>query len=372
MRIGKITLDGYFNYGNVLQNYALNHVLEEYSDKVDNLWYSQQSKLPNYWQKLRPWNWKTYVKFLLNWKGFRHQLTSGLNDWEVYRNARIKIFCDKYINIRYVNDLSSVEGEYDYFVTGSDQVWNPFCDDLDNTFLLFAPEKKRLSYAASIAAVEIPENKAEFYKRALGEMAQISVREADGAHLIAGISGRKAMVHIDPTLLLNEEEWSKLESKPKWLMCDDYIVTYFLGKRPDNVLKKLSDRYDMPVINMLDEKYFDHYTISPEEWIYLIHHSKLMYTDSFHGTVFSILFKTPFVVCNRLGSKLTERMTSRIDTLLSLTGITGRRGTSDNGYEIDEPMSICWPTDMEKRLLKERQRSHDYFSSIFNIRLNNI
>lgn len=365
MKIGRITLDGYFNYGNVLQNFALNKVLEKYADEVETLWYSSRFLLPEYWLYRRPWNLKSYVKFFINWRGFRDRIVTGFNDWEVYRDSRIKYFCDKNIKIKYVNDLASESDSYDFFVTGSDQVWNPAFADLHNTFLSFTSYERRLSYAASIAAPVIPSEKREIFLDGFNNMAHISVREADGARLIKELTGREAQVHVDPTLLLTADDWEKLEEKPQWLSRDqDYIVTYFLGKRPDDVLSSLSQKYNLPVINILDEKVFEHYTVSPEEWLYLIHHAKLMYTDSFHGTVFSILFRTPFVVCNRIGSKVTEGMTSRIDTLLDLTGIESRRGTADNGYEIAEPLSMNWSADMEDRLNNERKRSHEYLKSV--------
>ena len=80
---------------------------------------------------------------------------SGENAWEAARSAVIKSFVDRYIPMRYDVDFSKVADEYDYFVTGSDQVWNPYCADLENLFIKFAPGEKRIAYAASISCPEI-------------------------------------------------------------------------------------------------------------------------------------------------------------------------------------------------------------------------
>ena len=79
----------------------------------------------------------------------------GENAWEAARNAVIKSFVDRYIPMRYDVDFTRVADEYDYFVTGSDQVWNPYCADLENLFIKFAPGEKRIAYAASISCPEI-------------------------------------------------------------------------------------------------------------------------------------------------------------------------------------------------------------------------
>ena len=124
MRIGKITLDGYFNYGNLLQNYALQQVLLRYATKVDTLWHTEDNFLPQtYWQ----WTWKQPVKYLINWKNFRTDFFSGLIGYEMVRQGNLKDWADRYIYFRKdVKELSKVIDEYDYFVTGSDQVWNPY------------------------------------------------------------------------------------------------------------------------------------------------------------------------------------------------------------------------------------------------------
>ena len=115
----------------------------------------------------------------------------------------------------------------------------------------------------------------------------------------------------------------------------------------------------MKVVNILDEHVFEHYAVAPEEWLWLIDNASLMYTDSFHGTVFSILFRRPFVVAERIGDGCVNKMTSRIDTLLGKFGLEARRGTKENGYMIADPLHIQYG-DVDAVLAEERRKADNY------------
>lgn len=365
LKIANLTLDGYFNYGNVLQRYAVCNLLMGLGAEVESLWFSPQAGFLPYLQSHYPWmkdswDWKTWVKLGINWKGATHKMFSGENAWEAARNAVIKSFVDRYIPMRYDVDFSKVADEYDYFVTGSDQVWNPYFADLEKLFIKFAPREKRIAYAASISCPEIPSKDLQGFIDGINGMKAISVREQAGAELIEQLTGRKVEVVADPTMLVAAERWREIARKPSWLKGDEKILTtYFLGKRPDEVINRLADEHGLKVVNILDEHVFEHYAVAPEEWLWLIDHAKLMYTDSFHGTVFSILFRRPFVVTERIGDGCVNKMTSRIDTLLGKFGLEARRGTKENGYMIYTPMEIQYG-DVEAVLAKDRQRAEAY------------
>ncbi len=99
----------------------------------------------------------------------------------------------------------------------------------------------------------------------------------------------------------------------------------------------------------------------------MIEHASLVYTDSFHGTVFSILFRRPFVVCDRVGDGVESAMSSRIDTLLEMFHLSSRRARFDNGYRIFDPFHIDYSADINEILLYERNRSNDYFRRAMNL-----
>ena len=194
----------------------------------------------------------------------------------------------------------NLSDRYDYFITGSDQVWNP--DNLHGTsffFLTFAEQYKRIAYAPSFGVSEIKPEFIEDYKEWISGMYKLSVREDDGAKIIKKLTGRESPVLVDPTLLLTKEKWLSIakeaSNKPK----DKYLLTYFLGGIPTQYkkeIKKTAKENNLEIINLGDIKEKDTYQTGPSEFIDYINNCSVMFTDSFHGTVFSILFEKPFVV----------------------------------------------------------------------------
>jgi len=357
LHIAALTINGYHNYGNVLQRYALYQVLLRYTCNVDSIWLGKEI-LPHPWK----WTWKETIKYKINWKNFRSQFTHDKFRWEMVRQFTIRKFCQQYINICYINQpLDTLNDSYDYFIVGSDQVWNPNfsptrCRD---EFLTFAPEKKRIAYAASFGIADLPSEDEKNFRGWIRGMKAISVREHAGADIIKKLTGRDVPVLVDPTLLLTDQQWQHIEKKPSWYKGngEDYLCTYFLGNRP-SIINTIAEKYKLSVINILDKNNFDYYVTSPEEFIYLIHHAALIYTDSFHGTVFSIHFRKPFVVCDRQETGM-ENMSSRIKTLLQLVHLETRHGTRQNNFFVQDPLQIEYP-DLDSVFMKERQKSHEF------------
>lgn len=366
-KIAQVTLDGYFNYGNVLQRYAMCKFLESKWGQVDSIWLQSDNLILPYLKYKFPWmngkcNFRLLVKLILNWRDIRKNLLRGENAWEAARMSLLKSFLDRHISMIYNTTLEQLQEKYDYFISGSDQVWNPNFANLDNMFLRNVPQKKRIAYAASISCKHIPDEYREIFINGVKEMQAVSVREDDGASLIASMIGKKVSVLLDPTMLISVENWRRIAQKPYFLQGDEQLlVTYFLGKRPSKLIEKVSSDMNLRVINILDENIFEHYVISPEEWLWLIDNAKLVYTDSFHGTVFSILFRTPFVVTERIGDGCESKMTSRIDTLLEKFGLEARRGTKENGYMLQKPMEIQYG-NVEAVLTKDRQKAATYLA----------
>lgn len=364
IRIGKLTIDGYYNYGNLLQNYALQQVLLQYTDTVDTIWHEADNFLP---RTGLPFTWKDPIKFILNWKNYRQNYLKKHLGCEMVRQGKLKDWSDRYIRTRLgVKNLKDVAEDYDYFVVGSDQVWNPYFGDLKNNFLSFTSFDKRIAYAASIASPEIPEDKKVIFQEGLNGMKWISMREQEGANTVKQFTGRNVPVVVDPTMLLTPEEWRKVSRKPAWYRGEDYILTYFLGNRPDAAIQQVANKIGLPIVNLLDEEVYEHYVTGVDEFIWAIEHASLVYTDSFHGTVFSILFQRPFVVCNRVGEGAVGKMSSRIDTLLAYFGLEGRRGTQKNNYLIENPMHISYG-DTQAVFQREWNRADDYLRKALNV-----
>lgn len=368
IRIAKFTLDGYSNYGNVLQNYALQQVLSRYAYKVDTIWMQPYNFMPEIWWE---WSWKEYIKYLINWRNYRTDIINGHVGREMARQTKIRDFSDRYISYHRVAlaNLANQMKQYDYCIVGSDQVWNPHCGNYHQFFLGFVPEEKRLSYAASISTMEIPAEEHDFFVQGLKGMKTLSVREQAGADLIEQLTGRKAEVHVDPTLLLTADEWRSVSRRPTWYHGGEYLLTYFLGRRPaqiDAIAKELG----LEVVNLLDEDLYEHYVTGVDEFLWAIDHASLVYTDSFHGSVFSILFQTPFVVCDRYGTgkgDVSEKMGSRLDTLLGYFGFQERRTNELKDYRIENPLQPPAWKRCEPVLVRERARSDEYLRRVLGL-----
>lgn len=372
MKIGILTLNTHNNYGNRLQNYALKEVLLKYADVVDTIWFEKNNCLLS--KKI--WNAKNIIKYILNWKDIR----SYLNKYYIsdcIREYNIKTFSDKYIPIKYDFCIKkSLNEEYDYFIIGSDQVWNPnlwgYSNNEKDFFLNFADSNKRIAYAASFGIEKVPSNKEDLFKNGLNNMKAISVREQEGAKIVKELINKDVPVVIDPTMLLTQDEWHNMAEKPDWYNGEKYILTYFLGKsfkykNLNNIILKLSKEKGWKVYNLLDRDSFDMYVSTVEEFIYLIEHAELICADSFHATVFSILMKRPFLVVNCNNNEKND-MSSRIYTLLSLFKLNDRFLTieNDRNLSVEDIFKMDY-SKIDEILNIERKKAIAYIKTSLNL-----
>ncbi len=296
-KIGIVTLNSNDNYGNKLQNYALKTVCCRYGFQVDTLWFDDEYN-----------SIKFFVKRLLFFvKKYR-------------REMKFENFTRMYLN-RCVFDGN--HNNYDYFIAGSDQIWNYKFKGVqkrfNNYFLMFSPKKKNISYAASIGVDTISESYIEKFKDGINNINCVSVRENEAKEVLKNITDRDDIqVVLDPTMLLPKTEWEKIMKKPKKLKNKKFILNYFLGELSNekrNGIDEFAHSHDCIVINILS-KNDPYYLSDPSEFLYLEKNAFLICTDSFHASVFAILFNTPFVVFDRAQIGVSS-MNSRINTLLS-------------------------------------------------------
>lgn len=348
IKIGLITLNGYYNYGNRLQNYALHVFLKRLSKNivVSNIWHMNSNyKVDDNKQIV---NLKNIVRYLINRYGYREYIDKYINTnlymYDCIREYNIKKFSDRYVHTVFDYQVKpDLNDRYDYFIVGSDQVWNPFWGDLKSGFLQFADQQKRIAYAVSFGVNKIPEDKVEVFRSGISNMRYISVREQAGADIVNSLIGKDIPVLLDPTLLLNKEDYLEIMQSPAWYKGTKYILVYFLGEMSEPVqekLLKIAAENDLEIIDIMDKTNIDYYCTSPEEFLFLINNCSLMCTDSFHGAVFSIIMRVPFWVCSRQTTQ-EESMDSRIETLLQMLNLEKQRvcDTSsclmDNHFEVD-------------------------------------
>lgn len=369
MRIGIITLNGFYNYGNRLQNYALQKFLEKIVPRVyvETIWGSKNKGL----LENRLISLKNIRRYIFNRHNFKYYIDS--NDFlkDVIREYNIKKFSDKYIKTRYCYEYSStLNKEYDYFIVGSDQIWNPHFVDCKNEFLQFCDKKKRIAYSASIGINtldDVPKQRKIRLQNGLVGMEHISVREKAGAAIVKSIINKDVPVLVDPTLLIEKEEWDNIVSKPVWYSDEEYILVFFLSDIPSNVMEEITRQAGVNkyrIINLMDMEQIDIYASSPDEFLYLIKNAKLVYTDSFHCTIFSIIMQVPFLVYPR--ENVGMSMESRIDTLLELFDLSNRKIMSGNYHYSFDPFEIIY-NKTENVIQKEREKSRQYLLEALNI-----
>lgn len=372
-KVGIITLNGYFNYGNRLQNYALQEFIKmngyECETIINKTWVSKsylledkQNKILNLLQK-KPSELIDMLAYKIN----KNKINNAYSE----RTKIFKEFSQKYINetkfsIQIGNIDSNLEKRYKYLVAGSDQVWNPYDAKVSEvSFLTFAPNHKRISYAPSFGVYNIPDEEKQNYKKWLSQMKYISVREDAGTEIVKDLTGRDVPVVIDPTMILTKEQWLSISEESKEKPTKKYILTYLLGggnKEHKKKIKEISKKYDLEIVNLGDIKDLEHYITGPSEFIDYINDASVFFTDSFHGCVFSMLLDTPFVVCTRVGQDSKTSMESRIDTFLDKFELQDRRYSNLENIEIFK----CDYTRSNELLEIERKKAWDYLGNAFN------
>lgn len=304
-KIAIITINDDNNYGNRLQNYAVQKTLENYGFIAETVHNLESYKLVSFKVKI-----KEFIKTIID----KRKLSRYLNFKSFNKNIN---YSDTKITVYEIP--KELNDKYNYFVVGSDQVWNPHFGRFNNIDLLtFVDPKKRVSFSASFGISKLPQECYKAAKEELEKFKAISVREDAGKKIIEDVVGRKDVeVLVDPTMMLLNSEWDSVAKKPHNMTSKKYILNYFLGEMSTEVKKSIdafAKKHDCEIINLLDKnsKYYD---CGPSEFVYLEKNAFLVCTDSFHSSVFAILYNVPFMVFDRVDKE--ENMGSRIDTLLS-------------------------------------------------------
>lgn len=264
------------------------------------------------------------------------------------------------------NINTKIVSEYDYFVCGSDQVWNPhffFNSEID--FLTFANKSQRIAYSPSFGVAEIPKEYEGMYEEWINGIEYLSVREKAGANIIKYLTDREAIVLVDPTVMLTKNEWLSISKKPKWKSGKKYVLTYFLGEKSKDVkskIDKICNDNNLELINLTDNSNKYIYSTDPQEFLWLINNCELMCTDSFHGVVFSLIMKSNFIVFERKDNNLS--MNSRIETLLNLFNMNDRL---EKNVLNDDIFKTNFKS-IDAIIEEEREKAINYLKNALNIK----
>lgn len=341
MKIGILTLVPYDNYGGILQGYALQTVLERLGHDVTIM----NTKLYNYvppqkrFKQQVKWLIKHYV---LHKKDISAYSPYHLDKLQEYRVSDLKPFIEKNIHLtRFfrngVGDIAKFaqDEHYDAFVVGSDQTWRPsLSPDLYHMFCDFVPAEslvKRIAYAASFGVDKVPLNQEQINhcKPLLQLFDAVAVREKSGVKICKDCFGVDAKYVLDPTLLLEKEDYFQLIDSydPHHKNIELLQYVFFWNHEEKEIVEKVSKLFDFKPTNLFPERFLNQIKDDSElplskfqpleEWLYGYSESKFVVTDSFHGTVFCIIFNVPFLV-------VSPDAVTRFRSLLGLFGLENR------------------------------------------------
>lgn len=346
------------NYGALLQAYALKTIIENKGHKVEILNYELKQTMNTY--RVFPMfkNWRSIIKILQSIpraKATKKSVEQFLQFRKDYLN----------LTIPYKNYTELMENPpiADIYITGSDQVWNPKINFDKAYYLLFGKEDIiRASYAASIGISCIPENVKQEFARRMKNIEYYSVREDEGQKILEEI-GINAIVNVDPTLLLEKKDYDLICKNPTFQR--PYVLLYLLIM-PENVnlyMQKVREEYpDCLIVSIPGSSYakrigdIECSDIGPKEFIGLIKNAEAVFTSSFHGTVFSILYKKRFV------SYLPQNTGNRIRNLLNSFNLTERIVDSPVDLEIlSNPIDYSFTENM---IVQKKILANEYLDKI--------
>lgn len=333
--VGIITMHRVFNCGSAIQAYALQKIIQNLGFEVEIIDY----KFPNKYHKnlhkiadIRGYI-KALYRFLLNLRN----------------RPNFERFYKKFLNLseeQYESreQLALQCPQYDIYMSGSDQVWNPKSIAFDTSFMLsWVKHGKKIAYSGSFATTNIPSEYVGPYSEALSQYDSLSVREESSLSLIKRLSGKNAEFVLDPALLLDLSEWSDVIHDADVHIDGDYILIYLLGYSFNiypwayDLVRFLENKYRKQiVIFSMSRKYgfrlhnkHKVHKITPQNFLSLIANASLVVTDSFHATAMSINFQVPFYSL----IKDKESADNRVYSLLLSMNAEGRAIVHNSSFD---------------------------------------
>ena len=367
--IRTITFHSSYNYGSCLQAYALQETIKRISNnnveyKIINLRTNKQKEMyKSFFEKS---DFKSVIKKILFFK-YKKGLYEKQNLFENFINGSLNLTPE----FNSMRDICNSSLKADYYIAGSDQLWNLQAIDFDwSNFLEFVKDGKKISYAASFGPIaqKWTDEERNRIKKDLLEFNCISVREEGSFNNVKELTGIEPAINVDPTMLLSKNEWKRIIPKGK-IYNGDYIFLYNLKEKEYVELAyKISKVLKLPVVvskkGSLEEIIYGFkkkLNVGPLEFLNLIKNAKLVLSSSFHGTIFSILLNKPFFA-------LKGDEDFRIQTLLKKMNLENRSiNFNDYNEKLKETYNIDF-TEAEKLLEEERKKSENYLKEALEIK----
>lgn len=368
------------NYGSMLQAFALQEFLKSHGYPVENINIRKLDDFSNgkrkyYKKKIRDVGFVLAKLGLVNMKMRKKFSHSNLTKNLLIRERKFAEFKHNFQlskTFRTYKELNEeARDRYSDVVVGSDQLWLPVNVVADYYTLNWVPDDvNKISYSTSLGFSSIPKEYDHLYKSFLSRINHLSLREESGTQLVNVKYGLNAITVCDPTMLLTIDEWLSFvptERKVK----ESYIFVYLLGKNKKHweFVKNLKEKTGLKIVSLnhcdeyfkLADKYSDMplYDVDPFDFINLIHNAEYVCTDSFHGSVFSILNNKKFFTFRRFLDKSRVSTNSRVYSLLKEFGLEEHLMNGDE--DIDKATSISFDhTNANQRLSDLRQESSEW------------
>lgn len=350
------------NFGNRLQNYAVQTVIENFGFEAISVAFRNLTM--EYEIKRRIYRLIGYR--LTEYKAFWKMKPQQIEKFKRFNRSYIKT-----CKISKIKDIPDA----DFYVLGSDQLWNPQWwnqkhPELEQNIYLatFAQSEKIVCFSPSFGCNRISDEWIQWFSEKLNRISSFSVREEEGRRIINELTGKDALVTIDPTLMLTRNEWDEIARKPFNMKKEKYILTYFLGGKSnsmDDEIDQYAKTVGAKVYSLFDLDSPEWYCVSPEEFIYMIARAELILTDSFHACVFSFIYEKPFLVYDRIGA---SDMMSRINTFLEKFDLKRKYYNS----RLKNDLLECDYSRGYARLKVEQEKLKDFLMMNLSVQKNNM
>lgn len=355
------------NYGAILQAYGLQEYLnkEGYSSEVIN-YRNPERGIKNFTitRKIKHHIWHKVIKRILIGNTRKNRTDEFITK---YIPLSKKVYNSKVL-------LKDANNYYDVFITGSDQVWNPKNTSQDYSYFLdFAnADKFKMSYAPSFGLNYLPDYLLADYKNLINNIDKLSIRETEGQDIIKDLTGKNADVVLDPTMLLTKDEWSEIAVPPKFK--NNYVLCYHLpgfkivNDAINKIARDIAKVNGWKVVHIGEKEYMRLvlgekrvFNAGPKEFLGLFENASYVVTNSFHGTVFSIMFNKNFYVPIDFSIPKEKVLSSRISSLLNKLNISDRL-VSANDLSIKYKVDINY-AEVNENLYKEREESTKFIKN---------
>lgn len=380
--IGLVTCYFHHNYGSMLQAYATEMIMKEMGLPFETIAckapinYMVSNKFLYIVKKLMIGDWKMKLG-KIKIERAKKQNPQFAKNWEV-RNAcfdqfaATKFHLSSYCKNRV--ELTRMANNYSALLVGSDQLWRT--DSVEHGYytLEWVPDGiRKIAYSTSIGVKKVPWFQVQKNRNFMNRFDHIALREQSACDLVKQLTGRNVEVVLDPTLLFTGEMWMDIQQE-KTLIDGKYIFCYLLGDNPEQreLIKQVKVKTGIKIVALQqlddyiasDEGFADQapYNVGPAEFLNYIRNAEYVFTDSFHCSVFSILYKKNFFTFNRFKETIKQNTNTRIDNLLNLTGLSARRMTSEKTAD-DILMFQMSFTGVDDKLNKLRESSMNYLKN---------